>query len=43
MVIGSDRMELYEFLAHRKEVLTNHNKNWMKVAVAATFLHALLV
>mgnify|MGYP000011482323 CR=1 FL=1 len=43
MVIGSDRLELYEFLAHRKEVLTNHNRGWMKVAFAATFIHGMLV
>ena len=43
MVIGSDRLELYEFLAHRREVLTNHNRGWMKLAVGATFVHAMLV
>ena len=26
LVIGSDRLELYEFLARRKEVLSGHNK-----------------
>ena len=26
LVIGSERLELYEFLARRKEVLSGHNK-----------------
>lgn len=43
MVIGSDRLELYEFFAHRREVITNHNRGWMKVAFIATFAHALVV
>ena len=43
MIIGTDRLELYEFMAHRREVITNHNRNWLKVVVASTFLHAVVV
>ena len=43
MVIGTDRLELYEFMAHRREVLISTNRNWLKVAFAATFLHMLIV
>ena len=43
MIIGTDRLELYEFMAHRREVYISQNRNWMKVAFAATFLHAVVV
>ena len=43
LVIGSDRLELYEFLARKKEVINGFNKNWLKVAFAATLVHAVVV
>ena len=43
MLIGTDRLELYEFFARRKEVLTGLNKNWFKLAVGATAAHAVIV
>jgi hypothetical protein len=43
LVIGTDRLELYEHLARRKEVLTGFNKNFLKLAFVATFAHAVLV
>ena len=43
LIIGSDRLELYEFLARRKEVLNGFNKNWLKLAFAATLVHAVIV
>ena len=43
LVIGSDRLELYEFLARRKEVLSGHNKQLIKLMIAITIAHALIV
>lgn len=43
LIIGSDRLELYEFLARKKEVMIGINKNWLKIALAATLLHAVAV
>ena len=43
MVLGSDRMELYEFMARRREVLIGHNKQLVKLMLGITFAHALLV
>jgi hypothetical protein len=43
MVIGTDRLELYEFHARRREVLINNNRQLLKVALAATVAHALVV
>ena len=43
MLIGTDRLELYEYFARRREVLTNVNRNWLKLALAATVAHGVLV
>ena len=43
MVIGSDRMELYEFFARRKETLSQNNRSFLKLSVGLTMLHFALV
>ena len=43
LIIGSDRLELYEHFARRREVLTGLNRNWLKLAAGATLAHFLLV
>ena len=43
LVIGSDRMELYEHFARRREVMVAFNRNWMKLAGAATLAHFVVV
>jgi len=43
LVIGSDRLELYEFLARRKEVLSGHNKQLIKLMIGLTIVHACIV
>lgn len=42
-VIGSDRLELYEFLAHRRESFLNKNKQLVKFMIGVTAVHAVLV
>jgi hypothetical protein len=43
LVIGSDRLELYEFLSRRKEVWNIQNRNWFKLSVALTGAHFFIV
>ena len=43
MLIGTDRLELHEFLARRREILNGFNSKWMRLAIAATVTHALIV
>jgi len=43
LVIGTDRLELYEFLARRKEVWNLRNRFWFKLSVALTAAHFLVV
>ena len=43
MVLGSDRLELYEFMAGRRERIVNHNKQLLKLMMGITLAHALLV
>lgn len=43
IVIGSDRLELYEFFGRRKETFQLQNRNWLKFCVVITGLHFLLV
>ena len=43
MLIGTDRLELYEFMANRSSVTMGLNRNWLKLAVGATALHAAIV
>lgn len=43
MVIGSDRLELYEFFGRRKEVYTNYNRAMLKLCIGLTISHAVLV
>ena len=41
LVIGSDRMTLWDFFGRRKETFSLQNRNWVKVIVAVTALHFL--
>mmetsp|Transcript_14036 Transcript_14036/g.23849 ORF Transcript_14036/g.23849 Transcript_14036/m.23849 type:complete len:161 (-) Transcript_14036:180-662(-) len=43
MIIGTDRMELYEFFTRRATVLNSYNQNMMRVILGATLAHALIV
>lgn len=43
MIIGTDRLELYDFYARRKEVLLNTNRQFLKLAFAVTCVHAVIV
>ena len=43
IVLGSDRMELYEFMARRKEVWADQNRSWLKLAIGVTVAHFVLV
>jgi hypothetical protein len=43
LVIGSDRLELYEFFARRKETWSMQNRDLVKACVALTAVHFLLV
>ena len=43
MVIGSDRLELYEFFARRKETYNIKNRDLAKACIALTACHFLLV
>lgn len=43
MIIGSDRMELYEYFGRCTEVRNQQSRNWVKFACACTALHFLVV
>eukprot|EP00347_Sterkiella_histriomuscorum_P021335 403334350 len=43
LVIGSDRLEFYEFLGRKREVYGMQNRNWLKFCVGLTAVHFLLV
>ena len=43
LVIGTDRLELYEHFARRREVLTAYNRNFLKLAVGITMAHFVIV
>lgn len=43
LVIGSDRLEFYEFLGRKREVYSLQNRNLLKVCLGLTALHFLLV
>ena len=43
LLIGTDRLEFYEFLGRRRETLGLQNQNWIKFCVALTFMHFLIV
>lgn len=43
MVIGSDRMELYEFFLRRKEAWSQDNRSFLKLAFGITLIHFALV
>ena len=42
-IIGSDRMELYEYFGRRNEVRNITNRNWLKFTFAVTGIHFLTV
>lgn len=42
-VIGSDRMELFEYWGRKTETRGMTNRNWLKFAVGCTALHFLVV
>ena len=43
LVIGTDRLELYEFFGRRKEFYGLQSRNCMKICVGLTAVHFLLV
>lgn len=43
LLIGSDRLDFYDFLGRRREHFSLQNRNWLKFCVALTFGHFLLV
>lgn len=43
LIIGSDRLEFYEFLGRKNEMYSLQNRNWLKFCVAITFAHFLFV
>jgi len=43
MVIGTDRMELYEFFGRRREVLQNRNQQLIKLMIGVTLAHMVVV
>ncbi len=43
LVIGSDRLELYEYFGRKREVYGIYNRNWLKFCVAITALHFVIV
>lgn len=43
LVIGSDRLELYEFFGRRREVYGLYNRNWLKFCVGITAIHFMIV
>lgn len=43
LLIGSDRLDFYDFFGRRRESLSLQNRNWLKFCVALTFAHFLLV
>lgn len=43
MVIGSDRLELYEFFGRRKEVYSIKIRQLIKISAGITFAHAIMV
>ncbi|CDW74479.1 UNKNOWN [Stylonychia lemnae] len=43
LIIGSDRLEFYEFLGRRREVFGLQNRNWVKFCVGITAVHFIFV
>ncbi|TNV76866.1 hypothetical protein FGO68_gene13258 [Halteria grandinella] len=43
LVIGSDRLDFYDFLGRRRESFNLQNRNWLKFCVGLTFAHFLVV
>ena len=43
LVIGSDRLEFYDFLGRRKETMSFSVRNWFKFCIGITAAHFLLV
>ena len=43
LVIGSDRLDFYDFLGRRKEQYGMSSRNWLKVCVGLTAAHFLIV
>ena len=43
LLIGSDRLDFYDFLGRRRESLSLQNRNWLKFCVAMTAVHFVLV
>ena len=43
MIIGSDRLELYEYFGRRREACSLNNRNLLKLAVAITLVHSIVV
>lgn len=43
LLIGSDRIELYDYFGKRKETFVTKNKYWLKFCFGLTVGHFLLV
>jgi hypothetical protein len=43
LVIGSDRLDFYDFLGRRRENFALQNRNWLKFCIGITAAHFLLV
>ena len=43
LIIGSDRLELYEFFARRKETWSLQNRDLAKACIGLTVCHFMLV
>lgn len=43
LLIGSDRLDFYDFLGRRRESLSLQNRNWLKFCVAITVVHFVVV
>ncbi len=43
LLIGSDRLDFYDFLGRRREQFGMQNRNWLKFCVGLTAAHFLLV
>jgi len=43
MVIGTDRLELYEYFARRRDVINANNRSLLKLGVALTVAHAIII
>ena len=43
LLIGSDRLDFYDFLGRRREHFNLQNRNWLKFCMGLTLAHFLIV